>query len=489
MRRFFVFLIFSFILSLQPCEASLWHKGNDLGNNIKKEEYPDSKDVEPRMEENGENLVIQGGVETTIDISLEDCLKYALGNNPRIQAAMQDVFASDARVRQTWAAYFPQFGWQTGYTKIKQLQLSDALGKNLVFNYWVLGQISASQMLYDFGVTQNQVTIRKLDSQGYRITLTSTVNDVICQVKTAYYNLQYAIEAKKVAEDSVVRYAAFYEQAKAFYKAGVKPKVDVTIAEVNLSNAKLTLIQAENGVDVAMAKLNNTIGFPYTNKYKVSETLRYDPCDITLEKAIQTAKDSRPEFLLADVKVEEARQNVKLVQKSYFPQITIEGQYQIGGKHPTSNYGYNYGGYLNFPTINGMLIKNEIKEAKALYSKEQSNAINTKNNIYYEVQESYYSLTEKKNKIPVATLGLKQAKENYELSFGRYKVGVGDPIELKDAQVQYQNAMLTYYQTMYDYNTAKATLEKNIGRNIANDVVELKPDNCKNNKKKPKKNS
>ena len=489
MIRLLAAFIISFMFLFQPaCSAALWHKDSKLGNEIKQDEYPDSKDVEPRKTDAEDTLVIQGGVETSIDITLEECLKYALGNNPRIQAAMQDVFASDARIRQTWASYFPQFGWQTGYTKIKQLQLSDALGRNLVFNYWVLGQISASQMLYDFGVTQNQVTIRKLDNQGYKITLTSTINDVICQVKTAYYNLQYAIEAKKVAEDSVARYAAFYDQAKAFYKAGTKPKVDVTIAEVNLSNAKLTLIQAENGVDVAMAKLNNTMGLPYTNKYKVAEGLRYDPCDITLEKAIQVARESRPEFLLADVRVEEARQNVKLVKKSYFPQLTIEGQYQIGGKHPTSNYGYNYGGYLNFPTINGMLIKNEIKEAKALYSKEQSNAINTKNNIYYEVQESYYSLTEKKNKIPVATLGLKQAKENYELSFGRYKVGVGDPIELKDAQVQYQNAMLTYYQTMYDYNTAKATLEKNIGRNIANGEVELKQDNCKG-KKKAKKHS
>ena len=488
MIRAFIVFILSLMMFMPSCNASLWHKDSKLGNEIKKEEYPDSKDVEPKKSQENDNLVIQGGIETGIDITLEECLKYALGNNPRIQAAMQDVFASDARIRQTWAAYFPQFGWQTGYTKIKQLQLSDALGRNLVFNYWVLGQISASQMLYDFGVTQNQVTIRKLDNKGYKITLTGTINDVICEVKKAYYNLQYAIEAKKVAEDSVMRYAAFYDQAKAFYKAAIKPKVDVTIAEVNLSNAKLTLIQAENGVDVAMAKLNNMMGLPYTNKYKVAEELRYDPCDITLEKAIDTARESRPEFLLAEVKVEEARQNVKLVKKSYFPQLTIEGQYQIGGKHPTSNYGYNYGGYLNFPTINGMLIKNEIKEAKALYSKEQSNAINTMNNIYYEVQESYYSLTEKKNKIPVATLGVKQAKENYELSFGRYKVGVGDPIELKEAQVQYQNAMLTYYQTMFDYNAAKATLEKNIGRNIANGEVELKTDDCKG-KKKSKKHS
>ena len=52
-------------------------------------------------------------------------------------------------------------------------------------------------------------------------------------------------EAKKVAEDMVVKYASFYEQAIGFYKAGIKPKVDVTIAEVNLSNAKLNLIQAK----------------------------------------------------------------------------------------------------------------------------------------------------------------------------------------------------------------------------------------------------
>ena len=131
--------------------------------------------------------------------------------------------------------------------------------------------------------------------------------------------------------------------------------------------------------------------------------------------------------------------------------MSVEGQFQVGGRTPASNYGYNFGGYLNFPTINGMLIKNEIKEAKALHSKEQANAINTKNNIYYEVQESYFSLKEKKNKIPVAFLGMKQAKENYELSYGRYKVGVGNPIELKEAQVQYQNAQSTCLMFMVEW--------------------------------------
>lgn len=464
--------------------AAFWKTENpSLGNEIQQEEYPDSKDVEPRLDSN-DTLTIKGGVEKTIDINLEECMKYALGNNPRIQAAMQDVFASDARIKQAWSSYFPQFSWQTGYTRIKQLQLSDVFRRNLIFNYYVLGQISASQMLYDFGVTQNQVTIRKLDNQGYKIILTGTVNDVLCEVKKAYFNLQYAMEAKKVAEDMVRKYEISYEQAKAFYVVGTKPKVDVTIAEVNLSNAKLNLIQADNAVDIAMAKLNNTMGLPYFNQYNIVEDLRYNATEISLEKVIRIAQESRPEFQLANVRVEEARQNIKLVKKSYFPQLTVEGQYQIGGRSFTSNYGYNFGGYLNFPTINGMLIRNEIKEANALYSKERSNAINTKNNIYLEVQQAFYTLTEKRNQIPVAYLGMKQAKENYDLSSGRYKVGVGNPIELKEAQVQYQNAQLRYYQTMYEYNVAKADLEKSIGKNIADGEVELKTAKAKKNKVK-----
>ena len=120
-----------------------------------------------------------------------------------------------------------------------------------------------------------------------------------------------------------------------------------------------------------------------------------------------------------------------------------------------------------------MLIRNEIKEAKALHSRERANAINTKNNIYYEIQQAFYSMIEKKNSIPVSYLGLKQAKENYDLSFGRYKVGVGNPVELKEAQVQYQNAMLQYYNSLYQFNSARAELEKFIGKNIANGEVEL----------------
>ena len=78
--------------------------------------------------------------------------------------------------------------------------------------------------------------------------------------------------------------------------------------------------------------------------------------------------------------------------------------------------------------------------------------------------------------MPVAILGVKQAKENYELSYGRYRVGEASPTELKDAQINYQQAQLTYYNSLYQYNTSKAALEKAIGKNLGantSEVVEL----------------
>lgn len=465
-------ILLSLIISFININTSLAY---DIGNEVNEKEYPSADAVLPKQNDKAD-FVIEGSVEKNIDMTLDKCIELALGNNPQINAAFHDILASDARIKQVWSNYFPQVSWQTGYTRIRQLQLSDALGKNLTFNYFILGQVTLQQMLYDFGVTQNQATIKRLDYEAYKTTLGATINDVIYQTKDAYYNLLYAFENKRVAEDTVNKFEMFYNQAKAFYEIGMNPKVDVTIAEVNLSNAKLQLIQADNAVNLAVARLNNVMGVPFIDKYNVQERLKYQPVDVTFNQSIEIARDARPELKLSELKVESANQTLKLVKKSYFPTLSIEGQLQIGGKSWTSNYGYNLGGYLNFPTVNGMLIKNEIQEARYLYDKEIANAKNTQNQIYLEIQNAYLMLEEKKNQMPVAMLGVKQAKENYELSYGRYRVGEANPTELKDAQINYQQAQLSYYNALYQYNSAKASLEKAIGKNLVpnkSDIVEL----------------
>ena len=64
--------------------------------------------------------------------------------------------------------------------------------------------------------------------------------------------------------------------------------------------------------------------------------------------------------------------------------------------------------------------------------------------------------------IPLNEVKVKQTLENLELADGRYEVGLGDFIEVQDAKVNYNNAQSSYVQAVYNYNVARATLEREI---------------------------
>lgn len=448
--------------------------GYDLWNKIDNSEYPD--DVLIEANDKTQEQVISGSIEKNIDMTLENCIQIALGNNPEINAAFQDILVADTKIRQIWSNYFPVISWQTSWSHIKQLQLSDALSRNLEYEYYLLGQISLQQLLYDFGVTQNQATIQRLGYEANKKTFAGVINDIIYRTKIAYFKLQFAYESEKVAQNTVEKYQEFYEEAKALYQIGLNPKVDVTIALANLSSAKIQLIQAKNNVNTSIAELNNIMGVPYLEKYKINENLEYNPLDIEFEKAISIADHARPELKLAQIEVERARQNIKLAKKSFLPIIDAEGQYQRGGKHWTSNDGWNIGIYLNFTRLNARLIANQIREARFLYDKELARAKQVQNNVYLEIQTAFLKLNEKKNQIPVSKIQVKQAQENYDLSNGRYSVGEASPIELKEAENTLRNSKLTYYNALYEYNCARAELEKSIGQNLppSGEIIELK---------------
>ena len=109
MIKRFLLLILSF------CILPVAAEDIAIGNAIQDKEFPKSEKVLPENS-SGSEYIISGSVEKNIDLTLENCIELALGNNPQINAAFQDILASDARIKQVWSNYFPQIGWQTGYT-------------------------------------------------------------------------------------------------------------------------------------------------------------------------------------------------------------------------------------------------------------------------------------------------------------------------------------------------------------------------------------
>ena len=98
-----------FIMTIILLLTGITATAKDIGNKINPKEYPHSDAVLPKKPENQEeSIVIEGSVQKNMDLNLERCIELALGNNPQINAAFQDILASDARIKQVWSNYFPQ---------------------------------------------------------------------------------------------------------------------------------------------------------------------------------------------------------------------------------------------------------------------------------------------------------------------------------------------------------------------------------------------
>lgn len=426
----------------------------------------------PVGEKDDRQVQIQGAVSKTAELTLADCLELAMTNNPKIQAAYALANATKEHKVQAISNYTPNISTTSGITRIKPNMIATG-GEAKKYTQYLLGEVTISEMVYDFGFTQNQYTIGKVEWELSKQNIESTVNSVVRDVKDAYYNLLYALSAKQVRQDTVEHFEQMYKQANAFYQIGTHPKVDVTIASANLADAKANYIAATNAVDIAVSRLNNVMGTPFIEPYVVDISMPYQETDVTMKQAVEIANEARPDLKMAISELQLAEQNLKLAKKAYAPNITFQADMGVGGKHNfTDKNWYNVGGYFNFPILNPVSITSKIKEAKASLIEQQYQTKSAVNDIYYEIQSAYVSLNDARERISASKIAVQEARESYELSQGRYKAGVCDAIELKEAEITYENARLAYIHNIYLYNSAKANLEKAIGKTLQNSNIQ-----------------
>ena len=383
-------------------------------------------------------------------LTLERCIEIAVKKQPNIVAAVNTADVNQSKVSEAKANYYPQIDWSSGYSRTSS---SDQYSSS----------VTLKQNIYDFGKTSTQVNIQSLNLDSSKSDLENITAQIILNVKQAYYGVLQAKKNRDVADETVKQFKSHLEQAKGFYEVGTKPKFDVTKAEVDLSNSRLNLIKATNAFKVAIATLNNAMGVPEAPEYTVEDNLSFKEYGITFEEAIDRAYKNRPDLASVVFKREAAEKSIKLANTGYYPVVAGNAAYnRSGDKFPLSE-GWDAGVTLSFPIFSGFFTKYQVEEAKANLDVFKANEELLRQNIFLEVQQAYLNLKEAEERIPVAELIVKQAEENLELANGRYAAGVGNPIEVTDAQVGMSNAKSSYIQALYDYKVAQANLEKAAG--------------------------
>ena len=393
-------------------------------------------------------------------LNLQQCIDIAIQKHPSINSSTSAVRASESKIGQARANYFPQVTFQSGYQRIGPSP-SSALSIDPYNQY--SNTLNVNQTIFDFGKTINQVQIQSLGAESARADLQDISGQIILGVKQAYYGYSQAKMSRGVALETVNQFQQHYEIAKAFFEAGKSSKIDVTSAEVNLSNAKINLLKAENSLRIARVTLNNAMGITNAPDYEIKEDLVYRTYEISLEEALQRAYKNRPDILSTTKKKEGLEKTIDLNKKGYLPVLSGNAAYGYIGNDLVMDKGWNVGVTLTFPLFTGFSTKYQIDEAKANLDVLKANEDSLLQKVSLEIESAYLLLKEAAERILAGKIVVKQAEETVELAKGRYAAGVGSSIEITDAMITLNNAKMTYITALSDYSVATANLEKAMG--------------------------
>ena len=232
-------------------------------------------------------------------LTLENALIIALGNQPSLRVAAGNQAVNEARVGQARSGYFPQITGRVAYQRATANAATSFGGgpiqrsvRGETFGTY-LNNVNLNQTIFEFGKVRSQVQTAEYNLQSARSDTETAVQTMVVNVQQGYYGLQQAQRLLLVSEEALTQFQKHLDLAKGRFKVGVAPKIDVTTAEVDLSNARLNLITAKNNLSLARVTLNNAMGIVTSDQYRVEEPTAFEPYTITQEQALDRAMRAR----------------------------------------------------------------------------------------------------------------------------------------------------------------------------------------------------
>ena len=404
--------------------------------------------------------------------TLKECIAIAIEHHPTLKAAAASVDAGTQRIWQAASGYLPQIN--ADYIATRQGTSVSARTQTQVgtttttYNFYNTG-VSFSQRLFDFGKVLDSIRSAQASEQSLQADESTQRESVVLNVKQSYYNLLAARRLLGVADETLRQNQQHLELAQGRFGVGLAPKFDVTSAQVQLATTELNQLTARNNVSVARETLRNALGLTQPMDFDIVDDLGAERIEITDDQALQAAYDRRPELQSIRAQQRADSEQIAALKKDYLPYLTGNGGYNWSGSNYPLQSSWNIGAAVNLSIFNGGLTTAQIGEAEANLSNLKYNEEVLRQNIALEVRQAVLNLQQAEESIRVTEKGLQQARENLDLAEGRYQTGVGNIIELTDAQASLTSAEANHVQALYNYQTTIASVEKATAQSLTPD--------------------
>lgn len=389
-------------------------------------------------------------------LSLDRCIKIAIESQPDLRIAKANLNISGYSLDKAKSSFYPQLSASSSYRRSESVQPVSSSSDNYSAG------ISLSQSIYDFGRTGGSFRKAIEDKNGYALELQNKIQETILSVTQRYYEYLKAKRLVEMDSESLKQSDEHLAQAKDFYKAGIKSKIDVTKAEVQKANDNLAFIGALNSLKIAKLKLGNVMGMKNAD-FEVEDTVDTRAFDTNLEECLERALKLRPDMLEMESKVKSAMLRLSVSKSSFLPSISASGSYNYSGTDFPLGSSWSAGLNLSIPLFTGFSTLSDVKSTQENLNIAMEQKRSYELQVQLEVEQAYLTVQEKKESIEAAAGGLKNAEENFSLAQGRYLSGIGSMIELTDAQISLTSAKTNYINSLYDYAISIATLKKVMG--------------------------
>ena len=402
-------------------------------------------------------------------LTREDAERIALENNPRVTISHLLALAQHQVVRESRSGELPLLnGSITAQDANDASRLSSgSLSASRLFTR-VGGGLNFSQLITDFGHTTNLVASSKLQERAQQANELATREDVVLIADQAFYNALQAQALEQVAQQTVDTRQATQGQVNQLTQNNLRSTLDLTFANVNLSQAQLLQLDAQNNADATMAALDEVLGLDRPLRYALAETGQASPPPPPdVQTLIDLAIKQRPDLQSLDYTRQSEEHFSRAQRDQKLPTIsalgTVGGSPVRPGQYYISSWDGAIGANVNIPIFNGFLYSSQAKEAQLRAQADSQQTRQLRNRVVRDVQTSWLAANNAFTRIGVTAQLLKQANESLGLAQTRYKLGLSSIVELSQAQLQQTEADITNTNAQYQYRLALATLNFQTG--------------------------
>jgi outer membrane protein len=416
-------------------------------------------------------------------LTLGDAIGFTLENHPRRLAANSEAGAAEQQVGEAKSAMLPQVYGAADYLASTQNGIgvanylnpgfiprhNGAVGESQAWslenNY--LGAVGATQYLFDFGRVRGEIAESRAQADAAGAQLKLTDLDLIFQTSQRYFELLAAGQLVTVYQEAITQRQEQVHEAKVKSAAGLTPEIDVYTAQAQLARAETQLLAERNEVAKAKAALDNAMGLGAEEPdYEPAQTLGSSEVVGSADEYIGAALKLRPDLLALEDQARAAGAKVREYRSDLFPTVNAAAGYNLVGSGLPGTNNYNIGLLISWPIFNGMLTTHQIEEAQLRREAVEHSLADMRQRIMLEVRTAFLDWQNAHQEIHEAFVTLDASRVELALAQKRYAAGLGNIIELTDAERDFIQDKAGYVNTLYAFAVARAGLERADGQSL-----------------------